>query len=314
MAVAARIDPKAYFAPQEWAPLSRRSRWKGLALLAHAWIVIGLAMGMAIAAPGWWKLAAIPLAIAIIGARQLGLAILMHDAAHVALHPDPRVNDWVGNHLTTGGLSGYRTYHLAHHKYAQQAEDPDLVLSAPFPITRVSLRRKIVRDLTGQTYYKLRWSGLVKRVAERKPGEPLLPILGEAIVARRRFLIGMAATIALTAPFGLWWVWPVLWLVPQATWLPMVTRLRNIAEHACVPKNEPDPLRHARTTLANGLERAFIAPYYVNYHCEHHMFMHVPCYNLPRAHRLLVRKGVWDGMLSAPGYLSVLKVATAKAA
>jgi fatty acid desaturase len=311
MAVAARIDPKAYFAPQEWAPLSRRSRWKGLALLAHAWIVIGLATAMAVAAPGWWKLAAIPLAIAIIGARQLGLAILMHDAAHVALHPDPRINDWVGNHLTTGGLAGYRSYHLTHHKYAQQGEDPDLVLSAPFPITRVSLRRKIVRDLTGQTYYKLRWSGLVKRIAERKPGEPLWPLLADAVVSRRRFFIGMVATVAVTAPFGLWWVWPVLWLVPQATWLPMVTRLRNIAEHACVPKNEPDPLRHARTTMANWLERAFIAPYYVNYHCEHHMFMHVPCYNLPRAHRLLVRKGVWDGMLSAPGYLSMLKVATA---
>jgi fatty acid desaturase len=314
MAVAARIDPKAYFAPQEWAPLSRRSRWKGLALLAHAWIVIGLAMAMAVAAPGWWKLAAIPLAIAIIGARQLGLAILMHDAAHVALHPDPKVNDWVGNHLTTGGLQSYRSYHLTHHKYAQQGEDPDLVLSAPFPITRVSLRRKIVRDLTGQTYYKLRWSGLVTRIAERKPDEPLWPLLADAVVSRRRFFIGMLATIAVTAPFGLWWVWPVLWLVPQATWLPMVTRLRNIAEHACVPKNEPDPLRHARTTLANALERAFIAPYYVNYHCEHHMFMHVPCYNLPRAHRLLVKKGVWDGMLSAPGYLSMLKVATARAA
>jgi fatty acid desaturase len=314
MAVASRIDPKAYFAPDEWAPLSRRSQWKGLALLAHAWIVIGLAMAMAVAAPGWWKLAAIPLAIAIIGARQLGLAILMHDAAHVALHPDPKVNDWVGNHLTTGGLVGYRNYHLTHHKYAQQGEDPDLVLSAPFPITRLSLRRKIARDLTGRTYYKLRWSGLVKRILERKPGEPLWPLVRDAIVSRRRFFIGMVVMVAVTAPFGLWWVWPVLWLVPQATWLPMVTRLRNIAEHACVAKNEPDPLRHARTTLANVLERAFIAPYYVNYHCEHHMFMHVPCYNLPKAHRLLVRKGVWDRMLSAPGYLSMLKVATSKVA
>ena len=313
MAVAARIDPKTYFPPEEWAPLSRRSAWKGLALLAHAWIVIGLAMAVAVAAPGWWKLLAIPLAIAVIGARQLGLAILMHDAAHVALHPDPKINDWVGNHLTTGGLLGYRSYHLTHHKYAQQGEDPDLVLSAPFPITRLSLRRKIVRDLTGQTYYKLRWSGLVKRIAERN-GEPLWPLVKDAVVSRRRFFIGMVATIAVTAPFGLWWVWPVLWLVPQATWLPMVTRLRNIAEHACVPKNEPDPLRHARTTRANWLERAFIAPYYVNYHCEHHMFMHVPCYNLPRAHRMLVRKGVWDGMLSAPGYFSMLKVATSKAA
>lgn len=314
MAVAARVDPKTYFAPEDWAPLARRSRWKGLALLAHAWIVIGLAIAMAVAVPWYVKPVAIPLAIAIIGARQLGLAILMHDAAHAALHPDLKVNDWVGNHLTTGGLLGYRNYHLTHHKYAQQGEDPDLVLSAPFPITRQSLRRKIVRDLTGQTYYKQRWSGLVKRIAGRKPGEPLAPILIEAMVARRRFLIGMVVTVAVTAPFGLWWVWPVLWLVPQATWLPMVTRLRNIAEHACVAKDEPDPLRHARTTMANWLERAFIAPYYVNYHCEHHMFMHVPCYNLPSVHRALDRKGVMGEMLTAPGYLSMLKVATSKAA
>jgi fatty acid desaturase len=238
----------------------------------------------------------------------------MHDAAHGALHPNLKVNDWVGHHLTTGGLQGYRTYHLGHHKYAQQAEDPDLVLSAPFPITRMSLRRKIVRDLTGQTYYKLRWSALVKRIADRKPGEPLLPILAEAILSRQRFFFGMVLTVVLTAPFGLWWVWPVLWLVPQATWLPMVTRLRNIAEHACVAKDEPDPLRHARTTKANWLERAFIAPYFVNYHCEHHMFMHVPCYNLPRAHRLLKAKGVMPGMLTAPGYVDVLRQASAKAA
>jgi fatty acid desaturase len=314
MAVAARIDPKTYFAPEEWAPLSRRSPWKGLALLAHAWIVIGLAMAMAVASPWYLLPITIPLAIAIIGARQLGLAIIMHDAAHGALHPNLKVNDWVGHHLTTGGLQGYRTYHLGHHKYAQQAEDPDLVLSAPFPITRMSLRRKIIRDLTGQTYYKLRWSALVKRIADRKPGEPLLPILAEAILSRQRFFFGMVLTVVLTAPFGLWWVWPVLWLVPQATWLPMVTRLRNIAEHACVAKDEPDPLRHARTTKANWLERAFIAPYFVNYHCEHHMFMHVPCYNLARAHRLLKAKGVMPGMLTAPGYVDVLRQASAKAA
>jgi fatty acid desaturase len=307
MAVAARVDPKSYFAPEEWAPLARRSAWKGPALVAHAWAVIVAAGAMAVLFP-----LTIPLAIAIIGARQLGLAILMHDAAHAALHPDLKVNDWVGDNLTTGDLLAYRPYHLGHHKYAQQGEDPDLGLSAPFPITRTSLRRKILRDLTGQTYYKLKWSGLVKRIAERKAGEPLWPILTDAVVRRRRFFTGMVVTVALTAPFGLWWVWPVLWLVPQATWLPMVTRLRNIAEHACVAKDEPDPLRHARTTRANWLERAFIAPYWVNYHCEHHMFMHLPCYHLPRAHRMLRAKGVLDGMLTAPGYIAVLRMASSK--
>ena len=104
----------------------------------------------------------------------------------------------------------------------------------------------------------------------------------------------------------------MLWLVPQATWLPMITRLRNIAEHACVAKDEPDPLRHARSTHANLLERAFLAPYWVNYHCEHHMFMHVPCYHLPTVQRLLKQKGVFPGMLSAKSYFEVLQLASSK--
>jgi fatty acid desaturase len=307
MAAAARVSPKDFFAPEEWAPLSRRSAWKGPALVAHAWAVIVLAAAMAVVWP-----VTIPLAVMIIGARQLGLAILMHDAAHGALHPNLKVNDWVGNHLTTGDLMAYRPYHLGHHKYAQQAEDPDLVLSAPFPITRTSLRRKIVRDLTGQTYYKLKWSGLVERIRNRKPDEPLWPILKDAVVRRKRFFLGMITTLAVTAPFGLWWVWPVLWLLPQATWLPMVTRLRNIAEHALVGKDEPDPLRHARTTHANWIERALLAPYWVNYHCEHHMFMHVPCYNLPKVRRHLERTGVTERMLSAPSYIDVLKLASSR--
>lgn len=307
MPAAARVSPKDFFTPEEWAPLARRSAWVGPALVAHAWAVIFLAGAMAVVWP-----VTIPLAVMVIGARQLGLAILMHDAAHGALHPNLKVNDWVGNHLTTGDLAPYRPYHLGHHKYAQQAEDPDLVLSAPFPITPTSLRRKMIRDLTGQTYYKLKWSGLVNRIRDRKPGEPLWPILKDAVVRRKRFLGGMVVTVALTAPFGLWWVWPVLWLLPQATWLPLVTRLRNIAEHALVAKDEPDPLRHARTTHANLVERAFLAPYWVNYHCEHHMFMHVPCYHLPKVRRLLERKGVTPRMLSAPGYVEVLRLASSK--
>jgi hypothetical protein len=64
----------------------------------------------------------------------------------------------------------------------------------------------------------------------------------------------------------------------MATWFPLVTRLRNIAEHALVAKDEPDPFRHARTTKANWIERALIAPYHVNFHAEHHLFMHMPCW------------------------------------
>ena len=307
MSVAARVSPKDYFTAEEWAKLTPRSSWKGLAMVAHCWAMILAAGAMGVV----WPLT-IPLAIMIIGTRQLGLGILMHDAAHGALHPNLKVNDWVGEWLCSPAVERYRKYHLAHHKFAQQTEDPDLVLSAPFPTTRISMRRKIVRDLTGQTFFKQRFGAAYKRVRNSKSfGAGLREIADEA-VRQRRFLIGNLAGLAALSLAGYWWTWFVLWMLPMATWYPLVTRLRNIAEHACVAKDEPDPLRHARTTEANLIERLLIAPYYVNYHCEHHMFMHLPCYSLPKAHRILKRKGVLGGMLFEPGgYTAVLAQASA---
>jgi fatty acid desaturase len=304
MAVAARVNPKDFFSAEEWAPLAARSSWKGLALVAHCWAVIGAAMLMAIV----WPLT-LPLAVMIIGARQLGLAILLHDAAHGALHPNPKVNDQVAEWLCGGGVEGYRKYHLQHHKFAQQAEDPDLVLSAPFPITAVSLRRKILRDLTGQTWFKQRFGRLTSKLKARRAAEPILPILADEIRRQRRWLVMNALAIAAFSAAGVWWGWFALWLLPRATWFQLVTRLRNIAEHALVAKNEPDPLRHARTTRSNLIERALIAPYFVNYHCEHHMFMHVPCWNLPRVSRLLAARGWAERMERSSGYAQVLRAA-----
>jgi len=309
MSVAARVNPKDFFTPEQWAPLAVRSSWKGVALVAHAWAVIALAMAMTIV----WPIT-LPLAVMIIGARQLGLGILQHDAAHGALHPDLKLNDWVGEWLCAGGVERYRAYHLRHHKFAQQAEDPDLVLSAPFPITPASFRRKVARDLTGQTWFKERFGRLTARLKARGKGQPLWPILADEARRQRRWLIINGAAIAALSVAGYPWAWFALWLLPRATWYQLITRMRNIAEHALIAKDEPDPLRHARTTHANLLERAFIAPYWVNYHCEHHMFMHVPCYNLPRVRRLLARDGVTERMLGAPGYPNVLRAVTTVAA
>jgi fatty acid desaturase len=303
MGAAARVRPKDLFADAEWASLSARSSWKGLALVAHCWAVIAAAMLMGILWP-----VTVPLAIMIVGTRQLGLRILMHDAAHGALHPNLKLNDWIAEYLCLGGVAAYRSYHLKHHKFAQQEEDPDLVLSAPFPVSRDSLKRKIFRDLTGQTYIRERTARICGRL---RAGTKFRPAFYAELQAQRRFLLMNGLFLALFTVAGYWWAWLALWLLPFLTWYMLVTRLRNIAEHALVAKNEPDPLRHARTTRAGFLERAFIAPYWVNYHCEHHMVMHMPCWSLPRAHGILARNGVTERMEMAPGYLAVLRAASA---
>ena len=106
----------------------------------------------------------------------------------------------------------------------------------------------------------------------------------------------------------------MLWLLPMATWFPMVTRLRNIAEHACVEGGTDDAFRAARTTRARWWERAFIAPYWVNFHAEHHLFMHVPCWKLPALHRAVHARPQGRAMEVAPGYLDVLRTVTTRPA
>jgi fatty acid desaturase len=265
-----------------------------------------------------WQPWLIILAVPVIGARQLGLAILMHEAAHGGLHRNGKVNDWVGQWLTAApvgaNLKAYRPYHLTHHKYAQQPEDPDLILSAPFPVTRTSLRRKIIRDMTGQTFFKQRRNQFANALGIGiRPGKGAINRVQSAREAVVPFLITNALLLAVLTLTGHWWAYFVLWLLPLATWNQLVTRLRNIAEHAVVPDNE-DPMRHARTTYASWWEGLLIAPYWVNYHCEHHMFMHLPCYRLGEAHALLRKKGLTDRMEVQPGYLTVLKQASSKPA
>ena len=309
MPAAPRIRPSDLFTPDDWAPFQTRSPWIGPLLVLHCWAVIAAAVAVGVI----WPLL-IPLSIAVIGTRQLGLAILMHEAAHGGLSPNRRLNDVLGHWLCAvpvgASLAAYRPYHLAHHKYAQQAEDPDLVLSAPFPVTRASMRRKTIRDLTGQTFFKQRVLYAFQAFRTRRDED-----MAEGAVVTGRsvapFLLVNAALFAGLTLAGVWWAYFALWLLPLATWFPMVTRLRNIAEHACVEGSSTDPFRAARTTHAAWWERALIAPYWVNFHAEHHLFMHVPCWKLPALHRAIRGRPQGARMEVADGYLSVLAEASA---
>lgn len=191
----------------------------------------------------------------------------------------------------------YRNYHLHHHKFAQQAEDPDLVLSSPFPVSRDRMRQKIIRDLTGQTFFKQRVLPLQSR--QNSPNCPGV---------NKKFLAANIAIFAACVVAGYWWAYVALWGVWLATWTPLVTRLRNIAEHACVGTDD-DPWGVARTTIASPFERAFIAPYWVNYHSEHHLFMYVPCSRLAGLHKALRKENHTDKMTIADGYRPVFRQA-----
>ncbi len=335
-------NPRAIFAPADWAAITRISPWRGIWLTLHAWAAVALTAGGAalIWEQNWVAgLIVSPIALAILGGRQLGLSILMHDGAHGALHPNRKINNFLGQWITgsaTGSdLYAYRAYHLTHHKFTQQAEDPDLSLSKPFPTSQASLYRKIIRDLTGQTFFKQRshqfavgYKGFRAMVSGRSAdggddtnaGKPMnlqgraglnaseASLDGAKLTAKTigRFLL--VQTIILTISLMTFGLLPfLLWVIALATTFQLFLRIRNIAEHACTTTGSEDPFSHARTTRANWIERATVAPYWVNYHSEHHLFMGVPCYNLPRAHAILGLGGYHPRMTIAPSYSALLR-------
>ncbi|NOT39352.1 MAG: fatty acid desaturase family protein [Alphaproteobacteria bacterium] len=304
------IAAAEFLTPDELASIRKRSDLRGIWCVAHAWGVIVATWALFI----WWpNPLTLAIGIVVVGARQLGLAILMHDAAHGVLTNNKALNEALGQWFLAwpmiSDLYNYRTYHLKHHRHTQQANDPDLVLSAPFPITRLSFKRKMVRDLTGQTVFKQRVAQF-RNAFTAKSGKFFdgmkkgFDRLGGPIAVNFGLFVALAA-------LGYWYVFFLLWVVPFFVWFPLITRVRNIAEHAVVPDND-DPFRNARTTKASLLWRALVAPYWVNYHVEHHLLMWVPCYNLPAFHALLIKKGFGPKMELQPDYLTVLRLATSK--
>ena len=84
---------KKYFTSDEIRPLAERSNFMGAFLVLHCFFTIALAI---IVYSIWPNIFTFILAVMIIGSRQLGLAILMHDSAHRALFASDFLNEKVG--------------------------------------------------------------------------------------------------------------------------------------------------------------------------------------------------------------------------
>ena len=299
-----------YLDRTQLATVRRRSDLRGLLYVAHAWGVIFAAMALFAL---WPSVVTYFAAIAAIGSRQLGLSVLMHDGAHGILLKTRWLNRVATQFLCAAPLYfnawSYRDYHLAHHANTQQDNDPDIGLSAPFPVTKISFARKVFRDIAGLTGVTFRLGQLRAALGGKE-----LPARQRAIRVFDEYWPSVtfnAAFFIVLAAIGQAHLYVVLWLIPLLTWFQLVLRIRNIAEHACTP-DKNDPLRNTRTTHAGPIASFFLAPYNVNYHIEHHLMMYVPCYNLRRTHELLMRNGWREKMELCGSYFEVLKVATSK--
>lgn len=284
---------------EELAYFRRASGVRGAALVLHAWGVIAGATALYVLWPSWLSLA---VAVIVIGARQLGLMVLMHEASHWLLFPSGRANTWVGTWLCAApvgaDLKAYRRRHHLHHRHTQQPEDPDLALSTPLPVSRGRLMLAMLGDVCG-------WTALTRLASSRPWRDGLAPAWRRA----RAPVVANAVLFCAFAAFGGAQLYLLAWVLPWATWYQLVTRVRNIAEHGLLSSAD-DPLRNTRTIRAGLLARAVLAPYRVNYHLEHHLLVFVPCWKLRRVQAHLLAKNLAERMETASSYAQVIRSAT----
>lgn len=243
----------------------------------------------------WTNPLTILLAIILMGGRQMGLGVIMHECGHGTFFQKWSHNRFIGQWLAAAFLCDnakrYRVVHGKHHRSGGTKDDPDLKNYEYYAVPGSSFARKVLRDLTGMTgvkifYYSAKNLGL------------------------RHIAIWLAAnTLMWTVLFAtghgiLYLIWPVAWLTTYMLYM----RIRNAAEHGAVPDLfDPDPCLHTRTTYARWWEKLTVAPNNVSYHIEHHILTSVPCYRLKEFHIFLKERGVFVKADICHGYGQVIK-------
>ena len=300
------VKPLEVISKEQYEEIKEKQDWRNVLSISSNWLQMSAAMALFFFYP---NVITFLVALVIIGSRQFALAVLAHDAAHNLLFENNKVNDLAGQWFCAYPIFQdnrvYRPYHLKHHRHTETDDDPDLVLSSPFPITKRSFIRKVFRDLTGITGVKRYWGSLSSIF--RTKGDNVFNKISKTSNKLHGFLISNLIIFVLISTTMHWSLFLLLWWLPSFTYYSLIIRIRNISEHAVTPGN--DDFDNTRTTKSTVLTRFLMVPHNVNYHLEHHLFTRCPWYNLPKAHSMMIENGYEDKMCLETSYKKVLSKA-----
>ncbi len=285
---------------EELKTFLQRSDLKAMTITAWVWLSIALTFSLGMFFPVW---PVYLLMVFLLAGRMQALAALMHEAGHNTFFKTKKYNGFVANWLTAPFIllngSTYAKSHNIHHKCAGTENDPDLANYRNYPVSKMSLARKLGRDLIGITGLKMILyivlTGRDQLSREKRQGFTLARgLLLNAGLFSILWLLGHGPLFA-------------LWVIAHFTVYMMIIRCRQIAEHAGVQDIFADEAKYNTRSVPQGILGAlFFSPTQgLSYHCEHHLFMAVPTYNLKAVHELLKERGYYSDVRLAKGYLDL---------
>ncbi|MEL7158625.1 MAG: fatty acid desaturase [Actinomycetota bacterium] len=283
--------------PEIRAELRTIPQWRSWLAIVAVFVepVVVIWAAIALAHPVAWVAAFL-----LMGRAYARFASLGHEAVHRTLLPNKGVNDWVGKWLLSYPswvpFELYRRAHLDHHRDEMGPREPDIPLYAHYPVPRASLRRKLVRDATGQTGWKL-FRGLVRAGLKGKP-------------TAVRILACQLPILAAFTLIGRPELYLFLWLLPHLTVWRVINRLRAIAEHGGMTRS-PDRRRTTHDVRQSRLASFWMVPFNIGYHLAHHVDMGVSCWQLPKLQRELVASGWVTDAYTYPNYRTLWRALAA---
>ena len=237
--------------------------------------------------------------ILCMGITQNRLFIIHHEAAHRLLFSNQKINDLIGIRLIGwlafgSGSHGYRIGHIRHHRDEFGPQEPDFVLYSFYPISKSSMSRKLLRDLSGISAFRIL--------------RPRFQRLNDLRHLRLTvsFLSGQLMIVALFWIFSNLAMYFLLWILPWVCVYQFLNRIRAITEHGGMTQSS-DRRRTTHYIRQNRLANFFFVPLNVGYHLAHHVDMLVPYRNLPLLDQALMEDGYISSDLIWPNYRSLWK-------
>lgn len=279
--------------PSTFPPLPPRHFFEPSVPQTLLYLSYGLLLALG---PGWlsyvvqttsWPLAMrLPFSLllsVIAGYGFFMLAGTAHEGFHLNLHRRPAISGLIGIMFSAcipGFIGiGFTLSHWKHHRYTNQALDPDCIQFGRFRSfwTRLLLARLSANAAYRRVALTLLFGRIDAEAASN--GMTLRTLRWLCLVNVGWHLLLMAGLIAVCISAPLFAV--CVFLAPLMATV-MITGLNPYQEHAGTGTEHDTKARSRTSSLFT------VLMFGTNYHLEHHLYPRVPCWRLPALHRWLV--------------------------
>lgn len=269
--------------------IKNRSEIRALTSILRTWIIIFISIySVAVVnVSGIWVLSAI-----LNGVMMYHLNILAHDGLHYSLFKNRKINDMVTRWLLlapqAAPLTSMRKNHLFHHKRLGYSDDLD---NQYYDLKGKKTRFMFVAWFFGVfsgLYAIPLFIKLLKRnnkldSSKSKKISKLLDIISI-------FVMHVLIAALLWYLTGEVFSYVLLWLLPMLTIMVGLNSTRSCLEHASTEVVDEGQDGRLFSFQSTALELFFLAPFNMNYHAEHHAFMSIPYYQLPKLRKFIIKK------------------------